>query len=378
MAEQNEQLQALRRQIDEVDTQLVALFEKRMEISVAVAHSKKGQNIGITDESREDAVVKNALSHLQNPDFEGELSAFMRTNIALSKATQRKLLMTGSGSFLPQASPGHIEGRVIYQGVSGAWGEQALLQVFPDRPYDGVESFADVFEQVANGDAVYGLVPIENSQSGAIGEVYDLLRRGGCYIVGETRVMVHQCLLGLPGAKLEAVREVLTHPEGFKQCRAYLKGRGWEEISCRNTAVAAQEVQRRADVRVTAIASRRAAEVFGLEVLQADIETDHTNQTRFIVIGKHPEEDAAFDHISLTFATAHRAGALGEVLMAFSSAGLNLSRIESRPMTAGTYRFFVDIAANISDAAVRKALSQAAAGSSYFEVLGCYKAAQAL
>jgi chorismate mutase/prephenate dehydratase len=174
------------------------------------------------------------------------------------------------------------------------------------------------------------------------------------------------------GVALADIREVFSHPEGFRQCSRFLHGRAWDLTACRNTAVAAETAARDKSGRVAAIGSRRAAELNGLAVLVPDIMDSLGNRTSFVVIAKEPEYDLKSDLISVTFSTEHRAGALCETLMPFMAQGINLMRIESRPATPDKYRFFAELSGNIMDPDVISTLRQASAACEYFEVIGCY------
>ena len=368
-----ERLSEMRGEIDAVDEQLVALFQKRMDVARGIAEVKYSQNMAVQDAGRENEVVARAAARV-GEDLKGEAALLMRTLIALSREYQRKLLFSGEAPMLPPpVAP--AAGRVVcaYQGVPGAWSEQAAVCLFPGAEHRPVNQFEDAFTAVKNGEADYGVVPIENSKTGAIGETYDLLRRYGCYITGRVWVPIRQNLVGVPGAELSDVREVLSHPEGLRQCARFLQNRPWEQTACRNTAVAAQQVARAGDVKKAAIASRRAAELYGLKVLAPDIMDAADNRTSFVVIAKQPEYDETSDLISVTFSTQHRSGALCEALMPFMADNLNLMRIESRPAAADKYRFFAEIQGNIGDPKVLSALRHAAAASEYFEILGCYR-----
>lgn len=362
-----------RKHIDELDAQLLALFEKRMEWAEQIAHIKRKGNLAITDEAREQAVTDRAVS-MVGPIAKEEAGLFIRSLMSISKLHQRKLVYGEEGlELLPKPRAPITENVTIaYQGLPGAWGEQAAIQSHGEAERFKCESFEGVFLSVKEGKTAYGVVPIENSQTGAIGEVYDLLRRYGCYIVGQTWVEVKHCLMGVPGTSLQDVREVFSHPEGFRQCDEFLKNRAWDLTACNNTATAAERVAKTNEKRYAAIGSPRAAELNGLEVLAADIATDLSNKTRFIVIASEPEYDETSDSVGVIFRTAHRAGALCEVLFPFMAGNVNLSRIESRPMTGGKYCFFCDLKGNILDPQFSSALRHAAESCGYLEVLGCY------
>jgi chorismate mutase/prephenate dehydratase len=235
------------------------------------------------------------------------------------------------------------------------------------------EFFEDVFTAVKNDDADYGIVPIENSQSGAIGETYDLLRKYGCYVVGRTWIDVRHCLLSKPGATFRDIREVYSHPEAFRQCHRFLKDKPWDLIPCSNTAVAAERAAAIEGKSAAAIGSRLAADLNGLSVNTEDIIDSENNRTSFVLIGREPEYTDESDLISITFSLAHRSGSLCEALLPFMAGGIDLTRIESRPATTPNhYRFFAEIKGNIKDPDVIDTLKHVTGVTEYLEVLGCY------
>ena len=371
--EPKEKLGQLRQQIDQLDRELIRLFNERLVLSDEVADVKVAGNMAINDLSREDEVLDAARAHVQGA-YQEEIMSYVRGLLAISKLRQNKRLLPEGELYFP-ASAGMKtrDVTVVYQGTAGAWGEESALRLFPGAKACHADYFEDVFVKVKAGEADFGVLPIENSQTGAIGEVYDLLRRHGCYIVGQVWIPVAQCLIANKETNLDNIREVLSHPEGFSQCRRFLKNKHWELTACQNTAFAAKEVARRNDLRSAAIASRRAAELYGLAVLAPDIVDDPANKTRFIAIAAQPAYDESSDIISITFSTAHKSGALCAVLQSFMMAGINLSRIESRPAGGEKYRFFADLQASVLDPKVTAALKQAAVNCDYFEILGCYK-----
>ncbi|MDD4571652.1 MAG: prephenate dehydratase domain-containing protein [Clostridia bacterium] len=363
-----------RSELDVIDAQMLQLFSQRMDVIDKIAEIKRQSNIAITDIKREQQITDTAIKG-GKPEHFGEISIFMRALINISKLRQRKYLYDNTDEEFLQASRTKPTGKlnVFYQGLPGAWGEQATVQLFREAARNPLESFEEVFENIKQKKANYGIVPIENSQTGAIGEVYDLLRKYGCYIVGQTWVKVKHCLMAAPGTKLTDVREIYSHPESFKQCRNFLKNRAWDLTSCRNTAVAAKMVADKADKRFAAIGSPRAAELYGLEIIAENITDDVTNQTRFITIANQPEYDTSCDTVSISFRTAHRSGALCEVLFPLMSESINLSRIESRPIRDGKFCFFADLKGNIKDENILRGIRYAAASCGYLEVLGCYR-----
>lgn len=368
----NEKLLGLRNEINDIDKEIIKLFEKRMEIVETVAETKKINNISISDQEREAEIVKNALGNIKEK-FKGETEIFMRSVIAVSKMRQRQLLHGETDIAFPLSGSNPENVKVVYQGIAGAWGEQASKKLFPAAEiYNLEESFESVFKEVKEKKAYYGIIPIENSHTGAIGEVYDLLGKYGCYIVGQDWVDIKQCLMVNSNTKIEDIREVLSHPEGFKQCSNFLNTKAWDLTACKNTAVAAQIVADKKDKRFAAIGSINAAKIYGLKALDINILNDSSNRTRFIAICDVPVYTKESKTVSLKIITAHQSGALLNALFPFAAHNVNLSRIESRPIYGGKYGFFVDIEGNIEDENVKQALKMAVSECSYLEILGCY------
>lgn len=368
-----QQLEVLRGKLADIDKGILALFAERMNASVEIADIKAKANLSITDETQEARVIERAAG-FAGEGLKAESAALVRSLISLSKLKQRQTLAARSDLLIAPSVPVLKETlTVACQGARGAWGEQAAAEMYPEADRKFYDYFEDVFAAVKNGEADFGVLPIENSQTGAIGEVYDLLRMNGCSIAGQVWIPIRQCLLGVRGAALSDIREVFSHSQGLTQCRRFLKNKNWDLSALRNTAVAAQTVMEKGEKRYAAIGSRWAAEIYGLDVIAPDIMDDAGNQTRFITIASQPVYDETCDITSVTFSTEHISGALCSVLHTFMAAGVNLSRIESRPVSADRYRFFADLQANVLNESVRFALEQASAQCRYFEVLGCYR-----
>jgi chorismate mutase/prephenate dehydratase len=365
-----EELTTLRKRIDEIDGQLIPLFSERMDISLRIAEVKVQENMPIRNDLREQAVVDRAVS-VADRELRSEVSLLMRTIIAFSREYQRSRVFSREMPLLPPPRT------PVRQGVTcvfqGAWSEQSLIKLFPEALRMGVDFSEDVFLAVKRKQARYGIVAIENSQTGAIGETYDLLRKYGCFIVGRTWGDIRQCLIAPSGTALSDVREVFSHPQDFQQCSRFLRGRAWGLTACRDMATAAEAATNANNGRTAAIGSRRTAEVNGLAVLASDIMDSVDNRTSFVVIASEPEYDEKSDLISVTFSTAHWAGALCETLIPFMAQNINLRRIESRPSSSPeSYRFFAELEGNILDANIRSTLKHAASTCEYFEVIGCY------
>ena len=367
------EMQNFRDSIDEIDKKIVKLFEERMNLAKEIGDFKRENNIAILDNDREQQVVDKALLEVDK-SLAGEVTLLMRSIMSLSREYQRSMLFQNEIELLPDPETKKTEDvKCVFQGLKGAWGEQAALKLFPDATLTSANYFEDVFRMVKDGEADYGVVPIENSKTGAIGETYDLLRTYGCYIVGRTWIDIKHCLLAKPGAEIKNIREVYSHPEGFKQCRRFLSDKSWELIASSNTAVAAEKAGKADSINVAAIGSKNAAAHNGLNILAEDIMDSDKNRTSFVVIASHPEYDEECDLISVTFSAAHRSGSLCEALLPFTAADINLTRIESRPSSSHKYRFFAEISGNINDKGMKETLSHAAGATEYFEIIGCYK-----
>ncbi|MBO6047031.1 MAG: prephenate dehydratase [Erysipelotrichaceae bacterium] len=239
---------------------------------------------------------------------------------------------------------------VVYQGAPGAYSEMACMKFFgPDSFAIGLHRFDDAFEALANNGADYAVLPIENSSTGAIRQIYDLLSQYDCYIVGETTVKVSHNLMALPGTKLEDIKTVYSHEQGLFQCEKFLRQYDWLGIAKGDTAGSAKMVADFKDHHKAAIASSRAAEIYGLEILVPNINTNSHNTTRFVVIAPRMELRPNRDKICISITTANEVGALHEILSIFALYGLNLTRIESRPIPERNweYMFFIEFTGDL-------------------------------
>ena len=268
---------------------------------------------------------------------------------------------------------------VGYQGVPGAYSHLALRQYFAGRPVEARNYmlFEDVINAVMKGEIRYGVLPIENSSTGGITEVYDLVRRYGASIVGEKIVKVEHCLLAWPGAKLEDIREVYSHPQGFSQCRTFFKEHpAMRQFNYFNTAKAAELVAEKKTGYMAAVAGTQAAEQYGLVILARGINTNQSNYTRFIVISRERELVPEADKITLIVSLKHQPGSLYRVLSHFARYQINMTNIESRPIPERIweYYFHMDITGHLTDPAVRQALADLPEDTTECKILGNYPA----
>lgn len=268
---------------------------------------------------------------------------------------------------------------VAYQGEPGAYGELAAMRSVPDANAVPLPTLEDVFAALSHGRVARAVAAIENSQVGSIHRTYDLLRRHDVFVVGEVEVPVDHCLLALPGETLRTVRRVHSHPAALEQCEEFLRDRKLEAVAHADTAGAARMVSHERRAHEGAIASRRAAEVYGLAVLAEAVQTIKDNRTRFVVLSREPSARGSQgmpQKTMLVFGTDHRPGALHAVIGAFATRGVNLLKLESRPSRGRPweYVFYLDVAGHRDDTALREAIVEAGARTSMLKVLGSFAA----
>ncbi|MBK5244345.1 MAG: prephenate dehydratase [Eubacteriaceae bacterium] len=277
-------------------------------------------------------------------------------------------------SEFPQTMENHP--RVAYAGTRGSYGEEASLSYFKgDAELFPCKTFDDVFEALNQGKTDYGVLPIENSSTGSIATVYDLLSQYEYYIIGEEEVWVSHCLLAPQGATLETIKEVYSHPQGFSQSQEFLdEYPEWQCIPYYNTAIGAAYVAEKSEPHLAAIASKRAGEIYGLEILAENINFSQTNVTRFVIIAKKLNFFKNPSRVSIAFHLPHRPGALYEIIGVLAAFSLNLCKIESRPLLNRNweYLFFVDFTGNISQNTLTNLLPIIQEKVDYFQFLGYY------
>src|ERR687886_111279 len=263
---------------------------------------------------------------------------------------------------------------VAYQGEAGAYGESGAKALFPDAEHRPQPSIRTVFESVEVGRARWGLVPMDNSQAGSINETYDLFLRHGLHLVGETVVRVDHCLLALPGTAIDDLREVISHPQAIAQSEEFLSALDVKVRAEYNTAGAAKQIAAEQLAHTGAIASRRAAELYGLEVLAERIQTYPDNYTRFGALSRDPSPLAEPDKSSLVFGVGHVPGSLYRCLAALAERHLNLTKLESRPRPGRPweYVFYADVEAAASEPAMIDALEALSEHATFTRLLGTY------
>lgn len=267
---------------------------------------------------------------------------------------------------------------VGFQGVAGAYGEEAAYTYFKGRWSKLVahEAFEDVIEALLEGKIDYGVLPIENSSAGEVLDTYDLIKNNALYIIGEQSIKIEHNLLAIKGAVIEDIEEVYSHPQGLSQSKPFLKAHpNMKAYPYVNTAIACKHVADLQDKTKAAIGSHRAAQLYDLNILAPHIHFNKNNYTRFIILANHMHITEESNKISIVFSTAHQSGALYHILGYFANNGLNLLKIQSRPLLdkKWEYYFFADLEGNLEQANVLIALSQIMNHCNYFKILGNYK-----
>lgn len=380
MEDQKKDINRLREEIDQVDRELLRQFEKRMELCGQVAEYKMEAGRPVRDLEREKQKIA-ALQAEANGDFNKNSTAELFSQImSISRKYQYQTMaergFVGTIPFEMLPIIPKKKAKVVYQGVEGSYSQAAMFQYFGREVYNfNVKTFDEAMKAICGGIADYAVLPCDNSRTGQVSDIHDLLMHYDNYIVGETYLKVNHVLLGLPGAKVEDLTTVYSHQQGLMQCRNFLgEHPGICPINSENTAASAKKIFADGDKSCAAIAGEICAELYGLEILKRDISDNSDNTTRFIIVSskKIYSEDAK--RVSVCFETGHQPGDLYRQLSHFIYNNLNLCKIESRPAPgkAWEYRFFVDFEGNLSNPDVKNALRGVLEEAPYFKLLGNY------
>lgn len=380
------ELDQYRAQIDSIDRRLVELFLGRMAVTQQVGEYKLRQGLPVLDPQRERQVLSAKAALVEDPADKADLTDLYRSIMAISRRQQRKLVKEGAGDpalerwqdSLAQRREPVAAPRVAYQGEPGCYSEEAVAGFFGEEVASrGLPWFDDVFAALDAGEVDYAMLPIENSSTGSIRQVYDLLGQYDFSLVGEWQVKVEHCLAALPGVTMEDIQTVCSHEQGLMQCDKFLDGhREWKRAPVLDTAGSAKQVGETGDRTAAAICSRRAARLYGLEVLACPINHNTANFTRFAVVSPALELREGRDKVSAVFSLPHRAGALHEILTVFAVHGLNLQKLESRPIPGREweYRFFVDFTGDLTAPGMDGVLHELSQLAADFRILGNFKA----
>ena len=371
-------LSEIRKELDELDRKILELFEYRMELSLRVADYKKLTGMPVYDPEREREKLNVLRDLVVNKDNADAASDLFTQIMLLSRRTQYSALkLYDDLGFMPIDR--FIAGngtKIAYYGETGSYTEQAMLEYFNGQGMGiPMRTFEEVMESLKIGLVDYGVLPIENSSTGTLSDIFDLLAEYDNYIIGEHVITIDHSLWGISGAKISKLKKVYSHPQGLLQCSSFLKQYPYiKQIDGGSTASCAKRVLQENDITQAAIASKRAGETYGLELLQASIHNEEHNRTRFIIISNKRLYMPIANRISICFALPHRSGSLYHILSHFIHNNINLTRIESRPTKgkAFSYRFFVDFEGNLENDQIKNALYSIKEESMELKILGAY------
>ncbi len=339
-------IEELRARIDRIDSDLIRLYAERLETAAEIGRYKQEHNLPVSDPAREREVLNKVGAEAGEANENGVRALFSflmaqsRTSQLLNRKQESDLgqLIRRSVEETPRLFP--EKATVACQGVEGAYSQQACEEIFRSPSIMYCKTFENVFSAIESGLCEYGILPIENSLAGSVNSVYDRLNSRKCYIVRSTRVKIDHTLLVKPGTKLEDIREVWSHEQAIQQCSDFLsENKQWQVNISSNTAAAARMVAESGRKDVAAISSGRCAQLYGLEILKTDIQNNSNNHTRFICISRKPEIYPGADRTSLMLALPNKPGALYQLLGRFNAQGINLTKLESRPVPGKDFEF---------------------------------------
>ena len=370
------ELKDIRADINAVDEQIRGLFMKRMALALEVAKTKANTNDKILKPDREAEIIATRSQGMPD-EIRLKYVALLQSMMRASREYQySEILRLVPDKFPLPPAEGKLDPRsVYYQGVPGAYQELAARALFPACEPAPVATWEQVFQAVHSGEADAGVVPVENTTAGTVNEVYDLLLKYDLSINRSYIKKIRHCLAAAPGATLDTIVRVCSHPHALPQCSAFIAAHGYEAVEASNTAIAAQNVRDRADKAVAAICSREAAERSGLAVLAEGINDLQHNETRFIAVSRKLTVQPEDNTIEIVFNLENVAGSLSAVLSIFADYGVDMTEIHSRPMkdSPWCYVFYIDFTGNMRDHNIQALLYQLHEELPYIKVIGSYR-----
>ena len=356
-------LENARKDIERIDKEIASLFEERMGAAKVVAEYKKERGLPILDAKREKQLIERNVSYITNHELEAYYRDFMVSMMGISKRYQQRL-MTGI--------------RVSYSGIEGSFASISARKIFPEAEKVPCMNFKEAYDAVVSGDCDFAVLPIENSYAGEVGQVSDLIFDGDLFINGVYELGVSQCLLGVPGTTIESIKTVVSHPQALEQCNEYIFNHKYRSVQAENTARAAKEISEKGDTSIAAIASAETAELYGLEILETDINKSNINVTRFAVLSKCRDiikTNDEFTTFVLMFIVKHEAGSLAKALSVIGAYGYNMRVIRSRPLKDHNweYYFYAEIEGRLSSSNADEMLTMLKPHCEELKVVGSYK-----
>lgn len=375
----------IRKRIDQIDRKLVELIEERLEIVKEVALYKKENNMKIFDRKREKEVIDKNLSNVKNEELKHYIEIILKDIMDSSKEYQKFKI----GSSKEYVNNLDFNGKKLgYTGVPGAYAYEVMINLLKNsKNSDGgtevrareILSFnthKELVEGVENGKVDFAILPIENSIVGEVRDSIDLINKRNIYIVGEVKHKIEHNLLGIKGSKIEDIKRVYSHEQALMQCSEFLgKYSEWEKVKMNNTALSAKYIGDTGNKENACIANMETKEMYNLELLQADINNEKENFTRFFIVSNRNFICENSEKISVITSTKNESGALMKLLKVFSDYGLNMVNLKSRPKTnkPWEYYFYIDFEGNLEEENVEKALKEIREKSIYLQILGNYK-----
>jgi len=378
-----DKLNDLREKIDGIDDNLLRLFQERMDVVSEIAAHKKTSGVPVLDRQRESEKL-NAISQKVDPKIEHYARILYNTLFDLSRSRQRSALRSGSSALCseiqnavdntPKLFPERAT--VACQGVAGAFSELAAARLFRQPSIQYFKTFDSVFSAIENGFCDYGVLPLENSTAGSVNKVYSLMQSRDFYIVRSIRLKVDHNLVAPKGVKLADIREIISHEQALAQCAGFLEklGSNVKTTQCENTAVAAETIANTDRRDIAAICSHQCIKLYDLECLERDIQDRSNNYTRFICISKKLEIYPGADHTSIIMTVPHEPGSLYKALGRFYALGINLAKLESRPIPERDFdfMFYLTLETSVYSNALAEVLEDMQESSEGFKYLGSY------
>ncbi len=368
-------LEETRKEINELNKQLLELFQRRMDCSQAVAEYKKSVGMPVYDGAREQLILDFAKDMAEDK-YKPYAVDFFSNIMAISRDYQTELLCDKSAAPCPVFAEDIDPSLIVYQGTDGSYSSEVVSQCFAGKPSVAVKTFEDVFKKLLETKGAFGVLPIENSSTGAITDIYTLMTKYKFYITAEKIIKIDHNLLGLPSAKISEVEEIYSHPQAFMQCSDYLSTLGdIKQIPHYNTAISAKKIAESGDRRLAAIGSAAAAKLYGLKILKGPINNNNHNFTRFVIISPEMIIPKNASKVSVMFVTHHESGALMRCLRAFAKKELNLIRLESRPHPdkEWQYMFFADFEGDFNKSDIADIIPYIEKETLYLQFMGNYK-----
>ena len=379
MTEQKYSLEEIRLRLNELDDQLLKLLSERRQMSIEVAKSKVQTSKPVRDASREQQLLVKLINAGKDKyQLDAQyITKLFHTIIEDSVLLQQSYLQNLAN---PELSRKPLA-RVAFLGSKGSYSHLASREYFSRKNTELIELNCEHFREVAHtvesGHADYGVLPIENTSSGSINEVYDLLQHTTLYIVGELTLPIEHCLVATTDIRLEQLKTLYSHPQPHQQCSEFLsKLKGVKLESCASTADAMQKVQQMNRSDVAAIGNASSGKIYGLQPIQSNIANQTENHTRFIVVARKPVEVSTQipAKTTLIMSTSQEAGSLVETLLVLQRYGINMTKLESRPIMGNPWEemFYVDLASHLDSTEMQQAINELTKITKHLKVLGCY------